>query len=276
MLYGNGLISQHGKESGSKLYYHFNNVGSTTAVTDASGNVKYSYEYSPYGELIKGTYGQVMFLYNGQYGVTSDDNGLYYMRARYYNIAIKRFCNQDVLTGEIGESQSLNRFAYVEGNPVSYFDPFGLEKASESSSNFKYLKRIIIDILAPEVKFGKTVSYGLNATASYGLTFGSSFQLVFDSDYNIALLIAMPVGVGTADLSVSVSRGVTDTPTYEGLMGSGLSYNQGIGSIGASTTYGGGAWGRSISYGIGVAPSSTTITYSYTLDICVFLDEGDV
>lgn len=48
------------------------------------------------------------------------------MRARYYNAAIKRFINQDTVTGSIESSQSLNRYAYVEGNPVSYLDPFGL------------------------------------------------------------------------------------------------------------------------------------------------------
>ena len=79
---------------------------------------------------MRGSYGQVMFLFNGQYGVASDDNGLYYMRARYYNVSIKRFINQDVVTGSIAESQSLNRYAYVEGNPVSYLDPFGLEKVN--------------------------------------------------------------------------------------------------------------------------------------------------
>ncbi len=56
----------------------------------------------------------------------TDDNGLYYMRSRYYNPDIKRFINQDVLIGSIGNSDSLNRYSYVEGNPVSYTDPFGL------------------------------------------------------------------------------------------------------------------------------------------------------
>ena len=124
--YGNGLSAQENEQEGY-LTYHFNNVGSTNAVTDEKGNVKYTYAYNPYGELTQGSYGQVMFLFNGQYGVASDDNGLYYMRARYYNVSIKRFINQDVVTGSIAESQSLNRYAYVEGNPVSYFDPFGLE-----------------------------------------------------------------------------------------------------------------------------------------------------
>ena len=122
---GNRLLAEDGAEY---LTYHFNNVGSTTAVTDKSGNIKYRYAYSVYGELLKGNYGEVLFLYNGQYGVQSDDSGLYYMRARYYNAAIKRFINQDTVTGSIESSQSLNRYAYVEGNPISYLDPFGLEK----------------------------------------------------------------------------------------------------------------------------------------------------
>jgi len=56
----------------------------------------------------------------------TDDNSLYYMRNRYYNPDIKRFINQDVLIGSISNSNSLNRYSYVEGNPVSYTDPFGL------------------------------------------------------------------------------------------------------------------------------------------------------
>ncbi len=128
-FYGKGLIAQDSEESGY-LTYHFNNVGSTMAVTDESGTVKYAYQYSPYGELLEGEYSDTIpFLYNGQYGVTTDANGLYYMRARYYNVDIKRFINQDVLMGTLERISSLNRYAYVEGNPVSYLDPFGLAKS---------------------------------------------------------------------------------------------------------------------------------------------------
>ena len=201
-LYGNGLISQHSKESGSELYYHFNNVGSTTAVTDNNGNVKYSYEYSPYGELIKGTYGQVMFLYNGQYGVASDDNGLYYMRARYYNIAIKRFCNQDVLTGEIGESQSLNRYAYVEGNPVNYLDPFGLSvfDTSELHNNIAWVSAglsataLLIALFAPALTLAlATAVYGgilltsVNAVAyGYDLAHAETYEEKMNAKLGLA------------------------------------------------------------------------------------------
>lgn len=60
------------------------------------------------------------------YGVRTDENGLYHMRARFYNTEIKRFINQDILREELTNSQSLNRYSYVQGNSVSYTDPFGL------------------------------------------------------------------------------------------------------------------------------------------------------
>ena len=123
--YGNGLNAQDNGES--YFVYHFNNVGSTMAVTDAKGSIVETYNYTSYGELIDGEYREdIPFLYNGQYGVTTDSNGLYYMRARYYNVEIKRFINQDVLLGLLERVSSLNRYAYVEGNPISYLDPFGL------------------------------------------------------------------------------------------------------------------------------------------------------
>ena len=119
------------------------------AVSDGNGEVIYRFVYSTYGELydIKDgngnslgniaasegyTYAEMAhalgmeYLYNGQYGVATDIDGLYYMRACYYDQSIKRFINRDVLSGDMGNSQSLNRFSYVQGNPVSLTDPFGL------------------------------------------------------------------------------------------------------------------------------------------------------
>ena len=37
------------------------------------------------------------------------------MRARYYNPDINRFVNRDVVTGTIADTQTLNRYAHVNG-----------------------------------------------------------------------------------------------------------------------------------------------------------------
>ena len=141
-FYGNGLNSQDNGES--YFVYHFNNVGSTMTVTDAKGGIVENYSYTPYGELITGEYREdILFLYNGQYGVATDGNGLYYMRARYYNVEIKRFINQDVLLGVLERVSSLNRYAYVEGNPISYLDPFGLAKSIYDET---YAKLVLLEM----------------------------------------------------------------------------------------------------------------------------------
>ena len=126
-IYGaEGLAGQYNTGTKKSLFYHFDNIGSTTMLTDLTGKVIERIAYGTYGELLTDVKTVVRFLYNGAYGVMTDSNGLYYMRARYYNPDIKRFINQDVKVGDISNSQSLNRYAYCEGNPVSLVDPFGL------------------------------------------------------------------------------------------------------------------------------------------------------
>ncbi len=77
------------------------------------------------------------FLFNGMYGVMTDESlGLYDMWARYYHPLIRQFVNMDVLLGNIAEGQSLNRYAYVTGQPISYIDPFGLSEESVGQPGF--------------------------------------------------------------------------------------------------------------------------------------------
>lgn len=104
-------------------FYHFDIRGSTIALTDKNGNPTDQIEYSPYGTTTyhAGT-ADTPFLYNGQYGVQTDPNGLLFMRARYYSPFISRFLNPDPSSFAGG----LNFYAFADGNPISETDPFGL------------------------------------------------------------------------------------------------------------------------------------------------------
>ena len=66
------------------------------------------------------------FLYNGRDGVMTEENGLLYMRARYYSPELKRFINANVFAEKLGDSDTMNHYAYVKGNLISMIDPFGL------------------------------------------------------------------------------------------------------------------------------------------------------
>ena len=113
-------------------------LGSTVLLTNELGQPVAEYTYGAYGELLSGDATLTRFLYNGRCGVSTDENGLYYMRQRYYNVDIRRFINQDIITGDLTNSQSLNRYCYVQGNPVKYTDPFGLspEDGGNKGGNF--------------------------------------------------------------------------------------------------------------------------------------------
>lgn len=136
------------RADGSTETWEYDPAGQLTKQTDLdkNGNVlqENHYTYNVFGEVIKkdiasngdlstltSVKNAVRFLYNGSYGVATDENGLYYMRARYYN--------PDIKVGGIGSSQSLNRYAYCEGNPVNMVDPFGLcgENANDQGNKSK-------------------------------------------------------------------------------------------------------------------------------------------
>ena len=124
-VYGKGLI---GEENGNVFKtYHFDCRGSTIAITDACGNITDTFAYDTYGKLLSRTgTSNVIFGYNGRDGVVTDDNGLIYMRARYYSPEMRRFVNADIVAGELSNAITLNRFAYANGNPAIHTDPSGL------------------------------------------------------------------------------------------------------------------------------------------------------
>ena len=134
-LYGHGLISED--KGGVFKTYHFDYRGSTVAITDIDGNITDTFKYDTYGKLISHTGNSfVIFGYNGRDGVVTDKNGLIYMRARYYSPEMRRFINADIIPGEISNAVTLNRFAYANGNPVSFVDPFGLSAEREIEHNY--------------------------------------------------------------------------------------------------------------------------------------------
>ena len=51
-----------------------------------------------------------------------------YAIARYYVNRLGRFMSPDLIAGDIGDPQSLNRYLYVLDDPINLTDPFGLQE----------------------------------------------------------------------------------------------------------------------------------------------------
>ena len=217
-VYGNGLISEYNGNLISN--YHFNHLGSTIAITDKDGKITNRYEYGVYGNLTAKNSDNKEFLYNGEYGVITDENNLYYMRSRYYNPVIKRFINRDIVAGEMTNSKSLNRFAYVQGNPVSYTDPFGLSPSGNSHS-FKNLIHSVLDVLGMIPGIGEI--FDLANAAMY----------LVEGNYKMAglsLLGALPL-IGNMVGGIRFAEGCVKLTKAANVISKTLKYASIIGSI---------------------------------------------
>ena len=98
-------------------------LGSVRSVADNTAMPQETRFYDPYGTPTQtsGT-SQTVFGFTGE---ETDTNGLLNLRARYYNPAIGQFMSLDPLEGGVGQPMSLNRYSYVQGNPINWTDPLG-------------------------------------------------------------------------------------------------------------------------------------------------------
>lgn len=169
-VYGNGLIaSSETRESQSPKYrtYLYDLRGSVTFTLDSSANITSEYQYSTYGNrnVIKGSTTSELG-YCARDGVLTEVTGLLYMRARYYMPNLMRFINQDIVAGDISNSNSLNRYTYVEGNPATMIDPFGL-CAEKSDNNIRSLMSLLDEFEVGIVKWNKSAITYENMSVLY-------------------------------------------------------------------------------------------------------------
>ena len=130
-IHGEGLLYEETTNAAgvaqSPVYYHYDWRGDTVALSDATGSVTARLSYSPYGvpTVESGTV-TTPFCFNGKWGVMTESSGLLSMQARYYSTTFQRFLNED----PSGFNGGVNLYAYANGDPIDFTDPFGLCPAS--------------------------------------------------------------------------------------------------------------------------------------------------
>jgi RHS repeat-associated protein len=115
-VYGLDLISRTDGEDNQE-YYLTDGLGSTTGLTDDTGDLIDEYQYDVFG-AVRDHSGDSPneFTFTGE---QSDPTGLEFLRARYYDPATGRFLGRDPVP-------YIQRYAYAGSNPVNLTDPTGL------------------------------------------------------------------------------------------------------------------------------------------------------
>ena len=121
--YGLGLVAQI-NSTPSALYYDFDGLGSAIGISTSNGVYVNTYGYLPYGQMLIAT-GMIpnAFTFAGSWGLQTDDSGLTFMRARYYDASHGDFISDDPL-GNQGISSG--RYTYGDNDPLGNVDPTGL------------------------------------------------------------------------------------------------------------------------------------------------------
>jgi len=153
------LIAHYGQDkvlllrtdaSGQSEYYATDGVGNIAGLTGDDGGPLNTYAYDPFGKVIYQD-GSVenAFQFGGAWGVTTESNGLDFMRARFYDPGVGRFQSPDPV---VVSGTDANLYSYASNNPLTFIDPSG--------------ERIYIGFVRP----------GQNGH-SVGLTIGRSFAV---------------------------------------------------------------------------------------------------
>lgn len=120
--WGISLIAQ--VRNAAVSYFESDSLGSTRALTNASGVITDTYAYDAFGRQLTqsgDTVNSYLFVGEETDGIT----GLDYMRARAYDPANGAFVARDPLNGNQRVPISLNPFIYVGDDPVNRIDPSG-------------------------------------------------------------------------------------------------------------------------------------------------------
>jgi RHS repeat-associated protein len=134
-LYGRSLVSE---TSGAfQYYYQSDGLGSAASLTDATGSLKATYSFDPWGKLLTpidplGTKNKYKF--TGE--ALDPGTGFAYLRARYYDPSVARFLTQDAFRGFLPRPQTQNRYSYGLNTPTLLVDRSGNSAEDANQAQF--------------------------------------------------------------------------------------------------------------------------------------------
>ncbi len=123
---GYGLVKK--EIDNNQYYYHQNEHGDITHLTNIDEEIENSYQYDVFGNIREQQENvENVFKYAGEQ--LDSETQQYYLRARFYNPVIARFTQEDVYRGD-----GLDLYVYVVNNPLLWIDPSGYAKCATTES----------------------------------------------------------------------------------------------------------------------------------------------
>ncbi|HEV7671108.1 MAG TPA: FG-GAP-like repeat-containing protein [Thermoanaerobaculia bacterium] len=219
-------------------YVHADHLGSTNVVSDSAGTLAQTLDYYPFGvqRISSGTHNEQR-RYIGQ--IYDAATGLDYLNARYYEGGRGQFISQDPVFWEtpnaqnLTNPQTLNSYAYANGNPITGKDPSGRQYVDVNAAYAVPAYGVPVGPAAgfyvtpadggnPYIYIGITVANkpGASASASYtpegspkeGWGFSTSgfvknrgLQIGTTRDENGKLKVNLSPSVGTQGISVNLT-----------------------------------------------------------------------
>jgi RHS repeat-associated protein len=118
-VYGNTRISQIAETQTG--YFLPDALGSMRQMTDPSADLTLARAYDPYGNVVSSSgAGETVYGFDGD---QQSDDGLIYLRARYYTNGL--FISRDYISGKNLEPISLNKWLFGNNNPINNVDHDG-------------------------------------------------------------------------------------------------------------------------------------------------------
>ncbi|MFZ0035171.1 MAG: RHS repeat-associated core domain-containing protein, partial [Sedimentisphaerales bacterium] len=167
-IHGPQLVGRIGTD-GLIRYYHSDHIGNIIALTDSNQTITDKYAYTPFGSPA-GQQGSTInpFTFVGGVGVMADADGLYFMRARFYESGTGRFLSKDPVEGGMTIPLTLHKYVYVSNNPYTGIDPTG------------------------EAVYTTSGGIGLSGEAGIGGYFGTGLGVAVDAEYDLIPMVDLP------------------------------------------------------------------------------------
>ncbi len=160
------LIASVDRDDGVR-HFHLDHLGTPRAISDRCGDLVGEHHYFPFGKEALGWWWDSEPLkFTGQerdFSWTGNVDDLDYMHARYYNYNNARFLSIDPAGGDPGNPQSWNRYAYVLNDPVSLYDPLGMDEEPAPVKDYS-------GDLALQEEVRKTLEFVLKNNITVGLS----------------------------------------------------------------------------------------------------------